>query len=117
MPSDASNLLGLTQQLLRQCLQRPQDYSLRRVDLPRRGKVDLVVYETDGRHEVSNHVQFVATGSKVSAAARLAVVSSPGADHRILVTEDARRCRWAPRAASIWPIYRPWARMGSCRSS
>lgn len=93
LPADAGNLLGLTKQLLEQCLDRGQGYTLRRVEPRGKKAVDLVVHEQrpgDGQ-AVQNHVQFVVTGSKISAAFHLRkLLDSKGADCRVLVTDNDR---------------------------
>lgn len=83
LPADAGNLLGITRQLLQQCLDRPQ-YTLAEIVSPTKAarvKVDLVVRETERNtgKPVVNHVQFVVTGSKTTAAAKLRQYWSPKA--------------------------------------
>jgi hypothetical protein len=89
LPSDQGNLLGLTEKLLRQCLSTDQGYTIRGLTvLGGTKQVDLIVEEAVGDRLIRNHVEFVVTGSKTSAAARLRkLLESPKADHRILVTE------------------------------
>lgn len=91
LPADAGNLLGLTRQLLEQCLDwADKDYSLAAIPTPPKG-IDLVVDERLPDKTVRNHVTIVVTGSKTSAAASLRrLVNTSGADHRILVTDESR---------------------------
>lgn len=90
LPADAGNLLGLTKQLLEQCLDRERGYTLRRVEARGKKEVDLLVFEQrpGDNTTIQNHVQFVVTGSKTSAAFQLRrLLDSKGADCRVLVTE------------------------------
>jgi len=91
LPADADNLVGLTEGLLEHCLDRGDQYSIRKIERPKNGKVELIVHEFGGDKNVANHVKFVVTGSKTSAAAHLKKLrESPGAVHRILVTDEQR---------------------------
>lgn len=91
LPADAGNLLGLTTELLQQCVGRGRDYSLVKVDPQAKRMADLIVHERIGNASVQDHIVFVVTGSKQRATVQLRkLLNSPGADHRILVTDEDR---------------------------
>lgn len=91
LPADADNLLGLTEELLEHCLGRENRYSVRKIERPNNGQVELIVHEMEGGNEVVNHVKFVVTGSKTSSAAQLKKLRDGSvAVRRILVTDEER---------------------------
>lgn len=91
LPADANNLLGLTEELLEHCIDRDDQYSIRKIEHPKNGKVELIVHEVADDKKVANHLKFVVTGSKTSAAAQLKKLrESQGAVQRILVTDEQR---------------------------
>jgi hypothetical protein len=90
LPADAANLLGLTRQLLEQCRNRPELYSLAAVDIGGKHDVGLIVREDHRSSVRTNAVQFIVTGSKISAASQLRKLLSCDADYRVLVTDHER---------------------------
>ncbi|MGE3775772.1 MAG: hypothetical protein AB7F89_01200 [Pirellulaceae bacterium] len=91
LPADAGNLLGLTLQLLEQCVHRERGYPLVRVTANASTTAELLTCARHADHEINSHVVFVVTGSKTSAAAQLRrLLNSPNAQRRILVTDHDR---------------------------
>lgn len=89
LPADGNDLRNLTHQLLSHCLDQSQKYSLRRLEIPRGSKIDLVLCTADGAHDVRSHLQFLVTGSKASATVQLKKLRNRAAvDRRILVTDS-----------------------------
>ncbi|WP_425615846.1 AAA family ATPase [Anatilimnocola sp. NA78] len=90
LPADSDNLLRLVAQSLKHCEGDAFGYTLEKVDVTNH-PVHLLVQEGVGERKIRNHVQFVVTGSKTSAAASLRRLLDHGQpDLRVLVTDEER---------------------------
>lgn len=91
LPADAGNLQRLTASLLRHCLQADPAYPLVSLEPDGNGAADLIARQVRGGQSWEDHVSFVVTGSRTSAASRLKrLLNSPNASRRILVTDAER---------------------------
>lgn len=110
LPADAENLLGLTEQLLSQCIGEDHDYSLqafeRSVDAKKTPKpvFDLLVSEQTpaGEHRTTG-VKFISTCSKVSAYASLRrIAENPlPPEHSLIVTESRAPLQLGPKGQEL----------------
>lgn len=110
LPPDASNMCGLIERLLQQCLNVNCGYTLLRLEHPpsavgKQPTYQLMVYEISPQgNEVRTGMVFIDAGSKTSVAGSLRrLVHDPNPpDHVLLVTEERKPLQLAARGQEYY---------------